>query len=111
MRKVLTRKKVHVKKGDLVEVISGKNKGQNGKVLEVSAKEGKIIVEGVNVSTKHMKPRQQGVAGSIVKVASPLYSCKVMLVCPSCNKKTRVGHKKDEKGIKKRLCKKCEKLF
>lgn len=111
MRKVLTRKKVHVKKGDLVEVINGKNKGQSGKVLEVSTREGKIIVEGVNIATKHMKPTQQGVSGSIVKVTSPLYACKVMLVCPSCNKKTRVGHRKDEQGIKKRFCKKCDKLF
>ena len=111
MKKISEKKKLHVKKGDMVEVISGRNKGQGGKVAEVSRKEGKVIVEGVNIMTKHLKPQQQGVAGSIINVEAPLYSSKVMLVCPKCNVKTRVAHEKDANGIKKRRCKKCSNLF
>ena len=111
MKKVSIRKKLHVKTGDMVEVISGKNKGQIGKIAAVSIKEGKVIVEGVNIMTKHLKPKQQGVAGSLVKVEAPMYSSKVMLVCPKCNVKTRVAHEKDENGMKKRKCKKCSNLF
>lgn len=105
------RKKLHVKKGDMVQVITGKCKGQTGKIAAVSLKEGKVIVEGVNISTKHLKPRQQNTAGSIVKVESPLYSSKVMLVCPKCNSATRAGRVVDETGVKKRKCKKCGNLF
>lgn len=111
MRKILEKKKLHVKKGDMVEVISGRNKGQTGKIVEVSRKEGKVIVEGINIMTKHLKPKQQGVAGSLVKVEAPLYSSKVMLVCPKCNSKTRCAHEKDSDGVKKRKCKKCSNLF
>ena len=110
MKKLMRVKKLHVKKGDMVEVINGKNKGQTGKIAEVSRKEGKVIIEGVNISTKHLKPTQQGVAGSLIKVESPMYACKVMLVCPKCNKRTRVAHVKDD-GVKKRKCKKCSELF
>lgn len=111
MKNSLKKSKLHVKRGDLVEVLSGKNKGQSGKVVEVSTKEKKVIVAGVNVSKKHLKPRQEGVAGSIVNVESPMYACKVMLICPKCNKRTRVFHVKDEKNVKCRKCKKCEHLF
>ncbi len=110
MKRLLKVKKLHVKTGDMVEVISGKNKGQSGKVAQVSRKEGKVIVEGVNISTKHLKPTQQGTAGSLIKVESPMYACKVMLVCPKCNKRTRVA-KVVEEGVKKRKCKKCNELF
>lgn len=96
---------LHVKKGDTVMIISGKDRGQKGKVLEVSPKEGKIIVEGHNIATKHLKPRQMGQAGGIVKVESPLYASKVMLVCPKCGKPTRLAHKIFEDGTKARLCK------
>ena len=111
MKKQLERKKIHVKTGDMVKVISGKEKGNTGKVVEVSRKEGKIIIEGVNISTKHLKPKTQGTAGSLIKVESPMYSCKVMLVCPKCNNATRVGHEKADDGTKKRRCKKCSNLF
>lgn len=111
MKSNLVKNKLHVKRGDLVEVISGKNKGQSGKVAEVSTKEKKIIVSGVNISKKHLKPRQEGVAGSIINVESPLYACKVMLICPKCNQKTRVFHVKNEKNVKCRKCKKCGNLF
>lgn len=97
---------LHVKKGDEVMIISGKDKGKKGKVLEVSPSEGKVIVEGRNMVTKHVKPQRQGQVGGIVNAEGPLYACKVMPVCPKCNKATRVGHKIE--GDKKvRVCKHC----
>ena len=102
--------KVHVKTGDTVVIISGKDKGKQGKVLEVSPSEGKVIVEGCNLATKHVKPRQMGDVGGIVKAEAPLYASKVMLVCPKCGKGTRLAHKVD--GDKKmRVCKHCGETF
>ena len=97
--------KLHVKTGDNVMIISGKDKGKKGKVLEVSPKEGKVIVEGLNIATKHVKPRAMGQQGGIVKAEAPLYASKVMLVCPKCGKPTRLGHKILSDGTKQRVCK------
>ena len=95
-----------IKKNDKVVVISGKDKGKEGKVLSAAPKTGKVIVEGVNVASKHMKPKKQGEQGGIIKMETPIYACKVMVVCPKCGKPTRVAHKLD--GDKKvRVCKKC----
>ncbi len=102
--------KVHVKSGDTVVVINGKNRGKQGKVLEVSPKEGKVIVEGINMVTKHVKPRQMGEPGGLIKAESALYADKVQLVCPKCGKATRVGHSGTGKD-KKRVCKKCNAEF
>ena len=99
--------KVHVKTGDTVMIISGKDRGNSGKVLQVSPKEGKVIVEGRNMVTKHVKPRRQGEQGGIVKAEGAMYACKVQIVCPHCGKPTRVGHKLYEDGTKGRICKKC----
>ncbi len=99
--------KVHVKTGDTVTVLSGKERGKKGKVLAVSPKEGKVIIEGVNMVTKHVKPRRMGEAGGLVKAEGAMYACKVQLVCPHCGKPTRVGHKVQEDGTKERICKKC----
>lgn len=98
-------KKMHIKKGDTVVVISGKSKGKKGKVLEVSPKESKVIVQGVNMVTKHVKPRRQGEQGGIIKAEGPLYACKVMLICPKCGKATRVGHTTLSDGSSSRVCK------
>jgi large subunit ribosomal protein L24 len=106
--------KVHVKTGDQVVVINGKDRGARGKVLQVSPKEGKVIVEGINMITKHVKPTRVGQQGGIVKAESPIYACKVQLICPKCGKPTRVGHTIEEKGDKKtklRVCKKCGATF
>ena len=100
-------KKLHVKTGDTVVILSGKDKGKKGKVLEVSAKEQKVIVEGLNIVTKHVKPTKMGETGGLVQVESALYASKVQLVCPKCKEATRVGHKKG--GI--RVCKKCGNEF
>lgn len=99
--------KLHVKKGDTVVAISGKNKGKKGTVLEVSPGEGKVIVEGMSIVTKHVKPRQQGQPGGIVKAEAPMYASKVMLYCDKCDKPVRVGYKVLESGEKVRYCKKC----
>lgn len=103
--------KVHVKTNDTVVILTGKDKGKKGKVLEVSPSEQKVIVEGCNVVSKHVKPTKVGQQGGIVKAESPIYACKVQLVCPKCKKPTRVGHKIAEEGKKERLCKKCGATF
>lgn len=103
--------KVHVRKGDTVVILSGRDKGKKGKVLEVSPKEGKVIVEGCNMVTKHVKPRKMGEAGGIIKAESAMYACKVMLICPQSGKPTRLAHKILPDGTKMRLCKKSGELF
>ena len=97
--------KVHVKTGDTVVVLSGKDKGKKGKVLAVSPKEGKVIVEGLNIVTKHVKPRSAQQQGGIVEAEAAMYASKVQLVCPKCGKTTRTGHKFLEDGTKVRVCK------
>lgn len=99
-------KKVHVKKNDVVVVISGDDKGKKGKVLEVSPKEGKVIVEGVNIVSRHVKPRKQGDQGGIVKVEGAMYADKVQLFCSKCDKGVRAKMKLVD-GKKIRVCAKC----
>ena len=98
--------KVHVKKDDTVIVISGDDKGQKGKVIEVSPKEGKVIVSGVNIVSKHTKARQQGETSAIVKVEGAMYADKVQLFCPKCGKGVRAKHI-EKNGKKIRVCAKC----
>ncbi|MBQ7005528.1 MAG: 50S ribosomal protein L24 [Clostridia bacterium] len=100
--------KVHVKTGDTVVVINGKDRGAKGKVMQVSPSEGKVIVQGVNIVSKHVKPRKMGEAGGIIKAEAALYASKVQLVCPKCGRPTRVGHAINEKGKKMRVCKKSD---
>ena len=95
-----------IKKDDKVIVLSGKDKGKTGKVLVADPKSLKVIVEGVNVATKHQKARKQGQESGIIKVETPIYVSKVQLVCPKCGKGTRVAHKIAD-GKKTRVCKKC----
>ncbi len=84
--------KMHVKTGDTVVVISGNSKGVKGKVIEVSPKEKKVIVEKANIVSKHVKPRRQGETGSIVQVEGAMYASKVQLYCSKCGKATRAKH-------------------
>lgn len=100
-------RKLHVKKGDTVEIISGKDKNKRGKVLAAYPSKGKIIVEGVNLQTKHKKARSAEQQGGIIHQEGSIYSSKAMLVCKRCNKATRVGHKILEDGTKVRVCKVC----
>ncbi len=103
-----------VKSKDQVVVISGKDKGTQGKVISASPKTGKIVVEGVSMVTKHQKSRAQGQPGGIIHKEAAIDASNVMLVCPKCGKATRIGHKvtvTENEGKKSRTsvrtCKKC----
>ena len=96
-----------IKKGDTVVVLSGKDKGKQGKVLSAMPETGKVIVEKVNVVTRHTRPRQQGEEGGLVKKEAPIYACKVMRVCPKCKKPTRPASRAGKDGKRVRVCKKC----
>ena len=98
---------MNIKKDDKVIVLSGKDKGKQGKVLVAEPKTGKVIVEGVNTASKHQKPRKQGEEGGIIKISTPIYASKVMRVCPKCDKPTRTAFGTDKDGNKVRICKKC----
>lgn len=110
---------LHIKTGDTVILLTGdkadrkekSGKAKTGKVLGVSPKEGKVIVEGINKVKKHVKPKKAGDPSGIIETESAVYACKVQLVCPKCNKPTRVGTKIYEDGRKDRVCKKCGETF
>ena len=97
---------MNIKKNDTVIVLSGKDKGVEGKVLVAMPAENKVIVEKVNVATCHTKPRRQGETGGIVKKETPIRACKVALFCNKCDKGVRVGYKVED-GKKTRICRKC----
>ncbi len=97
---------MNIRKNDKVVVLSGRDKGKQGEVLRAMPKEGKVVVQGVSVATKHQKARKQGETGGIVEREAALYASKVQVVCPKCGKGTRVAHKV-EGGKKTRVCKKC----
>ena len=97
---------MNVKKNDTVVVLSGKDKGKRGKVLSVDPKTRKVVVEKINMASRHQEPRKQGEEGGIIQKEIPLYASKVMTVCPKCSKPTRVAHK-IEGGKKVRVCKHC----
>ncbi|MBU5591753.1 50S ribosomal protein L24 [Clostridium sp. MSJ-4] len=103
--------KVHVRKNDTVMVISGKDKGKTGEVIAVMPKNGKVLVRGVNIVSKHKKPSRENMQGGIIKEEAPIYSSKVMLYCTKCKAVTRISHKVLEDGTKVRVCKKCEETF
>jgi len=100
-----------IKRGDLVEVISGKDRGKRGKVLRVIPKEKKVIVEGINMVKRHQRPIPQLREGGIIEREAPIYMSKVMVVCPNCDRRTRVGFKILENGDKVRYCKKCGEII
>jgi len=104
-----------IKKNDSVKVIKGKDKGKKGKVLKVFPKEGKIIVEGINLLVKHVRPKKEREKGQRIQFPAAMDISKVMLVCPRCNKTTRVGYKvvpktETKKRKKVRICKKCKEV-
>lgn len=99
--------KLSIKKDDTVIVLSGKDKGKKGKVLTAMPDEGKVIVEKVNMVSRHTKPKKEGEEGGIIKKEAPFYASKVMRVCPKCGKPSRMGHKVQTDGKKVSVCKKC----
>lgn len=98
---------VHVKKGDTVVVTTGRDAGKKGEVLRVLPKQGEVVVAGVNMITRATKPSPTNPQGGLVKKEAPMWSSKVMLWCPACDKATRVGHKFLGDGQKVRACRKC----
>ncbi|MCQ2453331.1 MAG: 50S ribosomal protein L24 [Clostridia bacterium] len=99
--------KLHVKAKDQVIVISGQDKGTKGTVVTALPKTGKVVVEGVNMVTKHQKPRGQGMPGGIIKQEAAIDASNVMLVCKKCGRPARVAIKVNADGSKTRICKKC----
>ena len=99
---------LRIRKGDTVTVISGKDKGATGKVLSVLPERKMAIVENVNFVKKHARQRSYQRQSGIQQKESPIYLCKLMLLCPKCNKPTRLGAKTTAEGAKVRICRKCE---
>ena len=104
-------KKMHVKRGDIVKVISGKDKGKEGKILTAYPETGKVVVEGVALVKKHQKARMQGQESSIVTKEAAIDASNVLRVCSKCGKAARTGVKVLEDGSKVRYCKKCQEVF
>jgi large subunit ribosomal protein L24 len=102
---------VHVKKGDTVVVISGKDKGKKSEVLKVIPKANKVVVKGVNIATKHVRPSATNRQGGIIHQEASLAASNVMLYCTKCNKVTRIAHKILQDGTKVRVCKHCNETF
>ncbi len=103
--------KMHIKKNDTVKVMSGVDRGKTGKVLRVLPAEGKVVVEGIKMVSRHTKPRRQGDVGGIIKSEAAIAASKVMHVCNKCNKPTRIGRKVLDNGTTVRYCKKCNETF
>lgn len=100
--------KMHVKKNDTVVVISGKDKGKKGKVVASLPAEGRIIVENVNMITRHVKPRKAGQQGGLIKQEGTIASSKVMIYCPKCERPVRVKHIEADDGANTRVCARCQ---
>jgi large subunit ribosomal protein L24 len=98
---------MHIKTNDVVIVLSGRDKGKQGKVMSVDPKGGKAIVEGVSVAKRHKKPRKEGEPGGIITMETPIYASKLMRVCPKCDKPTKPAYTLNDDGEKARVCKKC----
>ena len=95
-----------IKKGDMVKIMTGKDRGKTGKVSKVIPSEEKIIVEGMNIKKKNIRPKKQGQKGHIAQISAPFYASNAMIICSSCGKTARTGYKMEgEKKI--RICKKC----
>ena len=98
-----------LKKGDVVIVTAGKDRGRKGKIEKVQLKKNRVLVSGLNLYKKHVKAKSEKEPGGIVEVPRPLPASNVALICPKCKKPTRVGYAFSQKGKKQRMCKKCKK--
>jgi len=104
------RNDLSVKKGDVVKLLSGKDKGKSGKILDVFPFERRVVVEGLNIRVRFSKPKRQGEKGQRLELPAALAVSKVMVICPSCGKPTRIGHEVSANG-NFRKCKKCGKVI
>jgi large subunit ribosomal protein L24 len=102
---------LHIKKDDTIMIISGNEKGSRGRVLSVNPGKNQVLVEKLNVIKKHMKPSRKYSQGGIIEREAAIQRSRVMLVCPKCDKPTRIGHKVLESGTKMRTCKKCSEVM
>lgn len=100
-----------IRKGDTVRVIAGKDKGKSGRVLSVNPDKHRLVIEKINMIKKHMKPTRQHAQGGIIDKEAPVDISNVMLVCPKCNQKSRIGNQVMENGKKLRVCKKCKEVI
>ena len=96
-----------LRKGDIIKIISGNDKGKQGKILAVFPRMGKLVVEGINIKKKHMRPRTQGKKGELVRIPAPFQASRAMLLCPKCGKAARILYRRSDSGSKSRICKKC----
>lgn len=100
-----------IKKGDTVKVITGKDKGKTGKVERVLLKKNKVLVAGINIYKRHLKPQGQSKPGGIIDLGKPLNISNVCLICPKCGKPTKIGFLIDKSKLKQRICKKCQQII
>ena len=107
----MERKKLHVKKNDLVMVIAGRDKGKSGKILSVLSKKNRVIVEKVNFIKRHTRPSAKQRQGGIIEREGPINISNVMLICTKCNKPSQIGKKYLENNKKVRVCKKCGEIL
>jgi large subunit ribosomal protein L24 len=98
---------MHIRRGDTVIVLSGKDRGLRGKVTRALPRDNRAVVEGVNKVKRHQKPSLQNPQGGIITREAPVHASNLMLVCPHCHKPTRTGHKLDDRGERVRFCKRC----
>jgi large subunit ribosomal protein L24 len=112
MRKKLEKPlRMKIRTGDTVLVLSGKDRGKRGRVIRVMPRENREVVEGINLAWKHQKPRLAGQKGTKIQIPAPLFASKVMLVCPHCDKPTRVARVRGEEGRLFRVCKRCNEMI
>ena len=102
---------MHVKTGDEVLIVAGKDKGKRGKVREVNPTDNKVIIEGINIVKKHTRGRMGARQAGVIEQEAPMNASKVMVVCPKCNRGTRIGHSISENGDKARVCRHCGEIF
>lgn len=102
---------IGIKKNDTVLVLTGEEKGKRGRVLSVNPKKARLLVEKLNMIKKHMKPSRKFSQGGIIDKEAPIQRSNVLLICPKCDKPTRIGHKILKSGVKVRLCKKCTEVM
>lgn len=97
-----------LQKGDQVKILAGKDKGKKGKIMQIFPESGLIVVEGVNKMVKHLRPKKENEGGQRIEFDGPFKASNAALICPKCNKQTRIGYKKLENKKKARTCKKCK---
>ena len=100
-----------VKKNDTVLIIAGKEKGKRGRVLSVYPSKDRLLIEKINMIRKHMKPTRKYAQGGIIEKEAPLHISNIMLICPKCNKPTRISNTQLQDGRKVRMCKKCREVM